>query len=325
MANVVAYPDLAFEKFTGLDPNEDARDFLDIVEKKIAFSLGTRPGDAGDEQDAYDNRQRALFGSILRGPSAQWYQGLASNLPWNEIRDQFIDRFTDDKDKYRRRIEAENIKRQPDEFIKKYIHRLSTAVDRGWPNPTFNDDQRTAKKMEFFVRGLSPPCLKQKAHQFLMATIERSYYHKRLKFCIDNKLEIKGIKDQLKELTGLMKDHKINAAYTPKEHRNKQNNPMFCNWCCMSGHTIRHCFKYNDQQEQNYDSLQLRENSNRSYHNYSKSRSRVDNKFKDINPQQEFRHLSNFKESFQSLDMSNSKKILQRKQRLSFTLPDPQL
>ena len=134
----------------------------------VAFSLGTRPGDAGDEQDAFDNRQRALFGSILRGPAAQWYQGLAANLPWNEIRDQFIDRFTDDKDKYRRRIEAENIKRQPDEFIKSYIHRLSTAVDRGWPNPTFNDDQRTAKKMEFFVRGLSPPGLKQKAHQFLI-------------------------------------------------------------------------------------------------------------------------------------------------------------
>ena len=50
MLNVVAYPDLALEKFTGLDPNEDARDFLDIVEKKIAFSLGTRPGDAGDEK-----------------------------------------------------------------------------------------------------------------------------------------------------------------------------------------------------------------------------------------------------------------------------------
>ena len=71
MANVVAYPDLTLEKFTSLDPNEDARDFLDLVEKKIAFSLSTRPAVAGDDQDAYDNRQRALFGSILRGPAAQ--------------------------------------------------------------------------------------------------------------------------------------------------------------------------------------------------------------------------------------------------------------
>ena len=97
--------------------------FLIQWRKKIAFSLGTRPADADDDQDAYDNRQRALFGSILRDPAAQWYQGLAAHLPWNEIRDQIIDRFTDDKDKYRRRIEAENIKRQPDEIIESYIHK----------------------------------------------------------------------------------------------------------------------------------------------------------------------------------------------------------
>ena len=60
MANVVAYLDLALEIITGLDPNEDARDLFDIVEKKIAFSLGTRPADADDEQDAYDNRQKIL-------------------------------------------------------------------------------------------------------------------------------------------------------------------------------------------------------------------------------------------------------------------------
>ena len=166
--------------------------------------------------------------------------------------------------------------------------------------------------MEFFVRGLSPPGLKQKAHQFLIenppATWQQLKDHiatKNLSFAIssefigtssssmDNKLEIDGIKDQLNELTGLMKDHKINAAYKSHEHRNKQK---------------LDCFKYNDQQEQNYDSLQLRENSNRSYHNYSESRSRVDKSFNDINPQQEFRHLSNFIESSQSRDRSNSKK-----------------
>ena len=109
--------------------------------------------------NAYDNR--ALLGSILRCPAAQWHQGLVAGSLWNDIRDQFIDRFTDDK--YRRRIEAENIKRQPDEFIKSFIHRLSTAITRRWPNPTFKDDQRTAQKMEIFIRGLSQPGLKKGA------------------------------------------------------------------------------------------------------------------------------------------------------------------
>ena len=36
----------------------------------MAFSLGNRPANAGDDQDAYDNRQRALFGSILGVPAA---------------------------------------------------------------------------------------------------------------------------------------------------------------------------------------------------------------------------------------------------------------
>ena len=31
MAKTFAYPDLAFEKFTGSDPNEEARDFKNIV------------------------------------------------------------------------------------------------------------------------------------------------------------------------------------------------------------------------------------------------------------------------------------------------------
>ena len=123
--------------------------------------------------------------------------------------------------------------------------------------------------MEFFVRGLSPPGLKQKAHQFLIenpsATWQQLKDHiaiKDLSFAVsseftgtascsvDHKLGIEGIKDQLKELTGQMKDHKLNAAYNPNEPRNKQNHTRFCNWCRRSGHTISVCFKYRDHKDQ---------------------------------------------------------------------------
>ena len=96
--------------------------------------------------------------------------------------------------------------------------------------------------MEFFVRGLSLPGLKQKARQFLNenppATWQQLKDHittKDLGFAVsseftatssssvDSKLKIERIKDQLKELTGLMKDHKINTSCNPneseKEHR----------------------------------------------------------------------------------------------------------
>ena len=100
--------------------------------------------------------------------------------------------------------------------------------------------------MEFFVRGLSPPGLIQKAHQFLIenpsATCQQSIDRiatKDLSFAVtseftgtasssvDNKLELEGIKYQLKELTGLMKDHKIIAAYNPNEPRKKNSTRFY--------------------------------------------------------------------------------------------------
>ena len=269
-ANVVAYPDRALEKFTGLDPSEDAQEFFNLIQRKIQFSLGTRdPADA-DLQAAYDARQKALFGSVLRGPAAQWFETLAPGFAWNEVRNQFITRFTDAKDKYRKRIEVESIKRQPDELIKSYTHRVTKAVEKGWPDPDFNNDQRNAKCMEYFVRGLTPPRLKQKAHQRLIenpaTTWQQLQDHvatKDLSFSvsseftgtasssIDNKIEIEGLKNQLTEIANLMKDHKINATYNNDNPRFKQNQTRFCKFCKRSGHTIAFCFKYKDFKNEN--------------------------------------------------------------------------
>ena len=44
---------------------------------------------------------------------------------------------------------------------------------------------------------------------------------------VDNKLEIEGENDQPKELTGLMKDHKINAIFDRNEPKNKQSQTRF--------------------------------------------------------------------------------------------------
>ena len=68
MAKIVAYPDISLEKFTGLDPSEDVADFLSLIERKIEFSLGLRPG-AGDAQNAYDARRKAIIGCPKRTSS----------------------------------------------------------------------------------------------------------------------------------------------------------------------------------------------------------------------------------------------------------------
>ena len=110
-------------------------------------------------------------------------------------------------------------------MIKSYIHRVTKAVEKGWPYPDFNNDQLTAKCLEYFLRQLTPPALKQKAHQLLIedptTTCQQLKDHvatKDLNFSvsseftctasssIDNKIEIEGLKNQLTEIANLMKD-----------------------------------------------------------------------------------------------------------------------
>ena len=74
----LAYPDLAGDKFSGTDPDQDAETFIQLIEQKINFALGDAPGDAGELAN-YTFRKKALFSSLLRGPAAEWYENKITN------------------------------------------------------------------------------------------------------------------------------------------------------------------------------------------------------------------------------------------------------
>ena len=176
MANTVAYPGIELEKITGIDSSEDPTAFIRLLEKKISCSLGSRPAvNQNNIQTVYDSRRKALFGSTLRGPSAEWFDSLEAALPWDEIKTQFIPHFIHGKMKYRFRIQAEILKRQPDENINSYIHRIKTLADKGWPTPPDTDanpgtackNQRIGKYKPYFILGLTSHGLKLRAHQAL--------------------------------------------------------------------------------------------------------------------------------------------------------------
>ena len=85
MANTVAYPDFALEKFIGIDPSENPTAFIPLLEKKISFSLGSRPTvNENNIQTVHENRKEALFSSILRGPAAEWFGSLEAAITWDE-------------------------------------------------------------------------------------------------------------------------------------------------------------------------------------------------------------------------------------------------
>ena len=71
--NHLAYLDLAINKFSGTDPDQDAESFTQLIKRKINFAPGDAPGDAGELANC-TFRKKALFSSSLRGPAVDWYE-----------------------------------------------------------------------------------------------------------------------------------------------------------------------------------------------------------------------------------------------------------
>ena len=153
MANAhLAYPDLALDKFSGTDPDQDAEAFIRLIECKINFALGTEP-EAGELEHAICLfRKKALFSSLLRGPAAEWYGSTIQDaMTWDEVRTLFITRFSDGRNKFRHRMEVEHCIRADGEEIRNFLHRIKKTVDKGWPDdmvgiaPGDHDAERTAQ------------------------------------------------------------------------------------------------------------------------------------------------------------------------------------
>ena len=270
--NTVSFPDKALERFLGNDPDRDAKSVLLKVEKKISFSLGSHSTDVV-EKVGYLFRNKALFSSLLRGPTAEWYADSINEAPtWDQIRTAFIDRVSDDRDKYRHRITAENFVRGNEELIKNFYHRSKSAVDKGWPldpNGTQAErdnqqNQRNAKYIEFTIRGLKPTGLSRKAHEYLIehpnATWDAFQTHitsKDVIYTISSELAPNATSDQntkhhspeqqIKDPTALFKEQLVNQITQSNSRtanadiKSRQNMTRFCLYCRRNGHTLTYC------------------------------------------------------------------------------------
>ena len=130
----LAYSDLAVDSFSGTDPNQDAETFIQLIERKINFALGDAPADAG-EQAKYTFRKKALFSSLLQGPAGEWYENNITNATtWENVRTNFITRFSDGRNNFRYRMEVEHCIRGDGEQNRNFLHRIKRTVDKGWPD-----------------------------------------------------------------------------------------------------------------------------------------------------------------------------------------------
>ena len=96
----LAYTDIAIDKLSDTDPDQDVDSFIQLIERKINSALGYPPGDAGELAN-YTFRKKALFSSLLRGPAAEWYESNITNATtWDDVQTNFITSFSDGRNKF---------------------------------------------------------------------------------------------------------------------------------------------------------------------------------------------------------------------------------
>ena len=278
MANThLAYPDLAIDKFSGTDPDQDAESFIQLIERKINFALGDAPGDAAELLN-YTFRKKALFSSLLRGRAAEWYESNFTNATtWDDVRTNFITRFSDGRNKFRYRMEVEHCIRGDGEEIRNFLHRIKRTVDKGWPDDlngieaanyaaerTAQGRQRRQRYIDYSLKGLRPRYLQRKAQEYLMENPNATWndfsnriIQRDVSFQVSSnflndeeqtKAQMATLGQEMKNLRSELLEHRVNAVEgnsrtADPNQKGRQNATRFCNYCRTNGHTPSWCRK----------------------------------------------------------------------------------
>ena len=198
-------------------------------------------------------------------------------MTWDEVRTLFITRFSDGRNKFRHRMDAEHCIRADGEEIRNFLHRIKKTVDKGWPDdmvgiaPGDQNAERTAQArqriqsyIDYTLKGLTPQFLQRKAQKYLMEhpnatwndfsthlTNEEVSYQVSTSFLNDeeqNKAQMASLDKNKKNLRTELKEHRINALEgnqrpVDPNQKGRQNTTRFCGYCRTNGHTRNYCRK----------------------------------------------------------------------------------
>ena len=264
---------MALDKIFGSDPDQDAEAFILFIECKINFALGTEPDPGDFEHSIYLFTKKALFSSVLRAPTADWYGSIFQDaVTWNDVRTLLITIFSDRRIKFRHRMEVERFIGADGEETRKFLHRMKKSVDKGWPDDIVRvaaadqhgeraaeSRQRRQRYIDCTLKGLRPRYLQRKSQEYLMEHPKATWndfsthltnkgisYQVSTSFLNDeehNKAQMASLGQELKNLRTDVKEQRVNALEGNQKpidlnQKGRQNAARFCGYCRTNGHTI---------------------------------------------------------------------------------------
>ena len=173
------YPDLAIDKFSGADTDQDAETFIQLIERKTNSAIDDAFADTGELAN-YTFRKKTLFSSLLQGHTADWFENIIiNNTNCDIVQTNFITRISDGRDSFRYRME--HCISCDEEEIRHFIHRIRRTVDERWPND-FNGTKSAQQNAErhvqarqreqnfvyYSLKELRPRYLERKALDYLL-------------------------------------------------------------------------------------------------------------------------------------------------------------
>ena len=165
---------------------------------------------------------------MLTETALEWFNTIDPTRTLDQIKGDFITRFTESRDQFKNRLKVEGATRQEGALIKNYFHRTKHAVDRGWSEKiparltdpgqiatvrTIQKRQREQKYIDFAIRGLQSPSLKSKAHEHRIENPDKTWDEiqnhlitKDLTFTVSTDGTVKQLIDKISSLEAQTKD-----------------------------------------------------------------------------------------------------------------------
>ena len=205
----------------------------------------------------YTFRKKALFSSLLRGPAAEWYESNITNATTSEdVRTNFITRFSDGRNKFRFRMEVEHCIRGDGEEIRNFLHRIKRTVDKGWPDDLNGIEatqhnaernaqgrQRRQRYIHYSLKGLRPRYLQRKPQEYLMENRKATWNDFSTRIIqrdVSFQISSNFLNDE--DLRSELQEHRVNAVEgnsrtVDPNQKGRQNATRLCNYCRTNGHT----------------------------------------------------------------------------------------